>query len=133
MLVAKTAPISLTLLLLVLGACAGVDPQPGAGGAGGVPGAVDAGKCDYSDPTKVYKSKDPAQCRVMLYSCPTGSVPFTDSCGCGCQTKPARCEIIECFRAVLCVEKCGGPVLSSGCCPCPPPTFDSISCTSGTP
>lgn len=34
----------------------------------------------------------------------------------------------ECFRAVNCVKECGGEVLQSGCCPCPPGTFDDISC-----
>ena len=40
------------------------------------------------------------------------------------------CENIQCFRAIECVEQCGGPVLSSGCCPCAEGTFDSISCSS---
>ncbi|HMJ12633.1 MAG TPA: hypothetical protein VK524_14520 [Polyangiaceae bacterium] len=90
----------------------------------------DAGKCTYDDPTKTYVSKDPAQCRVILYACPTGTTPFTDSCGCGCQR--ARCDIPECFRAVNCVAECGGPILSSSCCPCPKGTFDNITCGSGT-
>lgn len=36
-----------------------------------------------------------------------------------------------CFRAVECVERCGGPVLQSSCCPCPSGTFDSIECGVG--
>ena len=39
------------------------------------------------------------------------------------------CENIQCFRAIECVEECGGPVLSSGCCPCGEGTFDSITCS----
>lgn len=39
-----------------------------------------------------------------------------------------ECEIIQCFRAIECVETCGGPVLASGCCPCAEGTFDSIEC-----
>jgi hypothetical protein len=40
----------------------------------------------------------------------------------------ATCDNIQCIRAIECVKECGGPVVSSGCCPCKPPTFDSISC-----
>ncbi len=39
------------------------------------------------------------------------------------------CAIVECFRAVECVERCGGPVLKSSCCPCAAGTFDSIQCS----
>lgn len=35
----------------------------------------------------------------------------------------------ECFRAIDCVETCGGEVLQSGCCPCPEGTFDDIECS----
>jgi hypothetical protein len=38
------------------------------------------------------------------------------------------CGIPECLRAVECVTECGGPVVSSGCCPCAEGTFDSITC-----
>lgn len=41
---------------------------------------------------------------------------------------PPKCDIPECFRAVNCVEECGGPILSSSCCPCPDGTFDDITC-----
>jgi hypothetical protein len=35
---------------------------------------------------------------------------------------------IQCIRAISCVTTCGGPAISSGCCPCKPPTFDDIVC-----
>lgn len=35
----------------------------------------------------------------------------------------------ECFRAIDCVETCGGEVLQSGCCPCPEGTFDDLECS----
>lgn len=95
----------------------------------------DAGSgCTYSDPTKQYVSKSPDQCKVIDFACPTTSTPFFDDCGCGCVKEPS-CAITECFRAVQCVAKCGGPVLQSGCCPCPSGTFDSIACPidAGTP
>jgi hypothetical protein len=53
---------------------------------------------------------------------------------CGAETPepnpvpPAACDIPECFRAVECVAECGGPILSSGCCPCAEGTVDSITC-----
>jgi hypothetical protein len=39
------------------------------------------------------------------------------------------CEIMECFRAVECAATCGGPILSSSCCPCPAGQVDvAIDC-----
>lgn len=40
----------------------------------------------------------------------------------------ADCEEVDCFRALVCVETCGGPVIQASCCPCPEGTFDSIEC-----
>ncbi len=37
-----------------------------------------------------------------------------------------NCETIECFRAVECVERCGGPVVQSSCCPCPSGLLDEL-------
>jgi hypothetical protein len=39
----------------------------------------------------------------------------------------------ECFRAIQCVKMCGGPVVQSGCCPCPAGTFDDITCMDAGP
>jgi len=42
------------------------------------------------------------------------------------------CETIECFRAVECVEQCGGPVVQASCCACPDGLLDSlVDCPSG--
>jgi hypothetical protein len=39
------------------------------------------------------------------------------------------CALMECFRAVECVQDCGGPVLTSGCCACENGTIDrGVSC-----
>jgi hypothetical protein len=38
------------------------------------------------------------------------------------------CDIPECLRPYNCRLSCGGPVLSSSCCPCAPPSFDDICC-----
>jgi hypothetical protein len=43
------------------------------------------------------------------------------------------CEEVQCFRAIECVETCGGKVIQSGCCPCPRGTFDSIECAIDEP
>jgi hypothetical protein len=40
----------------------------------------------------------------------------------------ADCGVSECVRAVECVSACGGPVVQSGCCPCPTGTFDDLLC-----
>jgi hypothetical protein len=46
--------------------------------------------------------------------------------------KPAEpdCKTASCVRAVDCVKKCGGPVVQTGCCPCPAGTVDSLDCPS---
>lgn len=36
------------------------------------------------------------------------------------------CEAVQCLRAYECVEKCGGPVVTSGCCPCGGGTIDRV-------
>jgi len=36
------------------------------------------------------------------------------------------CDIPECFRPVECVAECGGPILSSSCCPCPEGQLDRL-------
>jgi hypothetical protein len=99
-------------------------PNPTVDGGSGGTSACDAG----ADPSKTYVGHSPTECMAIRYSCPNGDMGFSDSCGCGCQKPKKTCEIAECFRAVTCVTSCGGPVVSSGCCPCDPPAFDSIQC-----
>ena len=42
------------------------------------------------------------------------------------------CENIECFRANVCLDRCGGKVVYSGCCACGEGTVEELSCmTSG--
>lgn len=36
------------------------------------------------------------------------------------------CTQMECYRPYVCVERCGGPVLSAGCCQCPEGQIDSF-------
>ncbi|HEX2731513.1 MAG TPA: hypothetical protein VHM70_07915 [Polyangiaceae bacterium] len=60
---------------------------------------------------------------------PTASEPDTPSTPSEPAPVPsADCNIKECFRAVECVEVCRGPVVESGCCPCPPGTRDVGTC-----
>ncbi len=41
----------------------------------------------------------------------------------------STCDIVECFRPIVCVLCCGGPATPNGCCPCLPPWFDEIACS----
>jgi|GEM_PF-1373010 len=41
------------------------------------------------------------------------------------------CALLECFRAYECVEECGGPLVSSGCCPCSEGTVDRVTACVG--
>jgi hypothetical protein len=34
----------------------------------------------------------------------------------------------ECIVASTCVEKCGGPIITQGCCPCGEGTFERSAC-----
>jgi hypothetical protein len=93
------------------------------------PPPKDAGPAPIcEDPNRRYVSRDPRQCAAIDFICPPDSKMFYDSCGCGCQKVPTDCRDIQCFRAINCVKECGGPVVQSGCCPCPAGTFDDISC-----
>lgn len=38
-----------------------------------------------TEPNRNYVG-NPQQCMVIRYACPTGRVPFSNSCGCGCET-----------------------------------------------
>jgi hypothetical protein len=40
--------------------------------------------------------------------------------------KPKDCG--ECFRAIRCVNACGGAPVSIGCCACEAPAFDDLVC-----
>jgi hypothetical protein len=57
---------------------------------------------------------------------PSGGSGSLDGTGGGVSGAGGACELGECLRALECVEACSGPVLSSGCCPCPLGTFDRI-------
>jgi hypothetical protein len=41
----------------------------------------------------------------------------------------ASCAIPECLRANVCLDKCGGSEVSSGCCACPASTVEESTCT----
>lgn len=64
---------------------------------------------------------------VVAWSC-ADDTGAGGSGGSGASTSSDDCG--ECFRAVECVEMCGGEVLQSGCCACPSGTFDNIDCPS---
>jgi len=40
----------------------------------------------------------------------------------------SSCEISECLRANVCLDRCGGKVLYSGCCACAEGTVEELSC-----
>lgn len=40
----------------------------------------------------------------------------------------ATCETSVCLRANVCLDECGGNVVSSGCCDCGPGTVEELSC-----
>ena len=47
---------------------------------------------------------------------------------CKAQTDGDGCDVPECFVAIQCVERCGGPIVLVSCCPCPLNTIDVTTC-----
>jgi len=39
-----------------------------------------------------------------------------------------KCQIMECFVENTCLDKCGGNVMYTGCCPCDPSWVNKLSC-----
>jgi hypothetical protein len=64
---------------------------------------------------------------VALGSAGCGSSATGSGGGNGCVDKPGD----ECLVGYICVAKCGGPVIHSGCCPCTDGTVDSSTCSDG--
>src|SRR5687768_466485 len=76
---------------------------------------------------------------LLVFACSSGDESLgSDSTaaqhgkgGSSSNTEP-NCEMIECLRAVECVETCGGPVIQASCCPCPDGLLDElVECPSG--
>ena len=43
--------------------------------------------------------------------------------------KGGDCELMECFVANTCLDKCGGKVMYTGCCACEPTWVNKFTCT----
>jgi hypothetical protein len=94
-------------------ACAAALALTGCGGMAGGGSGQDGGAA-RPRPARRYISRDPAVCRVTLFSCEKGS-PFFDRTGCGC-------EGIRCGRALCgvgefcCNESCSICAPAGGVC-----------------
>ena len=42
--------------------------------------------------------------------------------------KASICDLVECFVANTCLNKCGGSVVYTGCCACEPPSVNRLTC-----
>lgn len=42
--------------------------------------------CDYTDPKKTWMAQSAEKCALIKYYCTPPSVPFSNECGCGCQS-----------------------------------------------
>ena len=58
-----------------------------------------------------------------------GSTGTAGKAGTGGSGGGASCDQIECFRANVCLDKCGGQVVYSGCCACGANTVEQSTCT----
>ncbi len=43
-------------------------------------------RCDHRDPSRNYISHSAEECSRIRFTCVPGTTPFSDACGCGCQT-----------------------------------------------
>jgi hypothetical protein len=54
--------------------------------SGGVACTLRACLCSPRDPDRTYTSRSPETCARIRFACVQGQVPFSDRCGCGCET-----------------------------------------------
>jgi hypothetical protein len=78
------------------------DPNQGGRDCGGICQAAEEKKrCTGREPGYTYVSRDPAECRAILFTCPEGQSAFFNDCGCGCMTNacnyndPARTYVSQ--------------------------------------
>jgi hypothetical protein len=57
--------------------------------------------CNYTDESRSWVSQNADSCSAITFVCEKGSDAFFDSCGCGCQKRPA-CRVAGC-SSQLCV------------------------------
>ena len=94
------------------------DCDPNAGGAdcGGMcvkSKKPKKGACG-SDPTKTYVSTSLEECALIKYACAEG-VPFSDACGCGCQTSAGEpCGVNTCADGEYCCNASCGTCVPMG-------------------
>lgn len=67
--------------------------------------------------------------RLLALSFFSLAAAATVGAGAGCSSECVESGQ-ECFAASTCVEKCGGPIISQGCCPCVAGTFEVSACDS---
>jgi len=78
----------------------GCDPTRGGADCGGVCVRTAGGSselrarrpnpsaCRRHDPTRSYVSRNPSACALIDFLCAEGKRPFSNECGCGCETVP---------------------------------------------
>ncbi len=113
----RIAHVCLGVCLAWLAGCSSNDSTTGPGPTGGNAGAGGSGA---GGSTQNDASPDAASGHDEA------SVDATSG-----RSDARACEQTECFRANQCVSQCGGPVVSSGCCACEAPLFDSFQCDAG--
>jgi hypothetical protein len=72
------------------------------GSDGSIACTLRACACDYTDPTRKWVARSPAQCAAVLFICEEGLRPFFDDCGCGCEAEATTCSVGGC-SGQLCV------------------------------
>ena len=118
----RIAQVCLGVCLAWLAGCSSSDSTSGPGSTGGSAGADSAGPGGSGASGSTLNDAAPDAASGQNEA----SVDATSE-----RSDARACEQMECFRANQCVSECGGAVVSSGCCACEAPLFDSLQCDAG--
>lgn len=111
-----------TAVILMLAGCGPATPEPAAAPRGDRERAA-RGDTEPERRAPSRTSPDPAlTSERVLGAAATGRSSF-------CRDDGRR----MCVTARTCLDRCGGAVVFSGCCPCPPRSVDAQSCSSPPP
>ncbi|MGE5784978.1 MAG: hypothetical protein ACM3ZE_10320 [Myxococcales bacterium] len=61
--------------------------------------------CSKKDYNRKYTLTDPAKCAAVRIACETNAVPFSDTCGCGCEQDSSCPESVDCMPGAGIVAK----------------------------
>jgi len=106
------------------------DPQRGDADCAGICVRTPPGhpECTGNEPGYRYVSREPAQCAAILFTCPGGSAPFFNACGCGCRRQDTSCDYSAPLRTWVSKDPNQCAAIRFFCNPGQQPFFDDCGC-----